>query len=324
MTRFRPEAAAGPVSWDLATALGHLARMAGGAAPPVVGTERDAFIAALPQLSVTLAPLVPDLGGGLLARLIAGPRFDGEPDPDCLPPAARDALDAGEILASADADLWIIEERSDGTARVSHAHPESFEVIAESLGEWLTEEARRLSAARAPKSKKPVGKPAIDAALARLAAAHGADGAEVAALLASTLAGRQDTRWDYLLRAVAACGPIWPAALHDALRGRLLGRVLSGQLHDNEDEACIVEEDEQDLDGVNPVYVGRYPRAARAVLSSGHIVASSGPELWVLLRDAKGAKMSWSITLYHAGYEGFEALGTLEAWLDGELQRLGA
>lgn len=333
--RFERSPAAAP---DLATSLARLAALAGAKPPPVSGSERDAFVAALPALSTSLAPLLPALGGSLLARLLAGPRFDGEPEARHLPKEARKALKAGEVFASSDADVWILEAQKDGTARISHAHPESFRVLGETMGEWLASEARAVESARAPrpakaaKATKPatkpakpakpakvaVGKPAIDAALARLATG------DLTAKLAATAADRNDTRWHYLLRAVRACGPVWAPDLLAKLEGRLLGRVLTGRLHDSEDEACLVEEGDTELDGVNPIYVGRYPKAARAVLTDGHIVASSGPEVWVILREAKGAKMSWNILLHHAGPEGFEELGNLEAWLAHEVERFGA
>lgn len=323
---FHPERAPEPTP-DLATALARLAALVSVPAPVVQGPEREAFLAALPALA-GLSALGPALGG-LLARLIVGPRFDGEPDPASLPKAARKALKHGEIFASADADVWILEELPDGTARISHAHPESFEVLGESLAAWLTAEVARIAAARAASTKgkakgkakeeaAAVGKPAIDTALARLAAG------DVSAKLAALAPASQDTRWDYLLRAVRACGGAWKPGVIAALDGRLLGRVLSERLHDTDDEACIVEPNDKDLDGVNPIYVARYPKAARKVLEAGHFIASAGSELWILMRDAKGQKMSWTIHLYHAGYEGFEALGTLEEWLAFEVARLAA
>ena len=110
----------------------------------------------------------------------------------------------------------------------------------------------------------------------------------------------------------------------EALDGRLLGRVLRWRLDDSDDESCIVEESEKDLDGINPIYVKRYPKAARALLTSGHFIASSGPELWLLLREPTGKLMNLKITLFHTAYDGFEALGVLEDWLKGEVDRLGA
>jgi hypothetical protein len=125
------------------------------------------------------------------------------------------------------------------------------------------------------------------------------------------------------VRAARACGAVWSPEVLAALDGRLLGRVLAGRLDDTEDEACIVEEDDDELDGINPIYVRRYPKAARKFLESGHFVASAGPELWLIMRDAKGALMNWNIVVYHIGYEGFEELGSLEGWLSFELERLG-
>ena len=112
----------------LDAALARLAALAGTDPPTVSGPERDAFVAVLPTLSTSLAPLLPALGGSLLARLLAGPRFDGEPEARYLPKDARKALKSGEVFASAESDVWILEAQKDGTARISHAHPESFRI----------------------------------------------------------------------------------------------------------------------------------------------------------------------------------------------------
>ena len=305
---------------SLDVTLSRLGALAGVEVPRTPGPERAMLLAALPALSGLAASGLPLVG--LLSRLIVGPRFDGEPSLRSLPRPAQKALKAGEVFASADADVWILEEQPDGTARISHAHPESFEVLGETLAAWLAAEVDRLISARAPKSKKSaagaVGKPAIDAALARLACT------DVSATLAALALGKNDTRWHYLLRAVAACGPAWSPALLAKLEGRLLGRVLTGRLNDTEDETCLVEPGDDDLDGVNPIYVDRYPAAAKKVLTSGHFVAASGPEVWLQIRDAKGAKMSWDIHLFHTAPEGFESLGTLEAWLAYEVARVDA
>lgn len=310
---------------DLAASLARLAGLAGAPAPLVAaGEERAAFFAVLPALHTAFAPLVPALGGSLLARLIAGPRFDGEPEARTLPKEARRALKSGEILASAESDVWILEPQPDGTARVSHAHPESFAVLGESMALWLAAEARVVEAARAPKVKKGtakpvVGKPAIDAALVRLAGSS-----DVSATLAATPMGRNENRWQYLIKAVGACGPVWSPALLLRLEGRLLGRLLAGALHDNDDEACILDEGDEVEPGVNPVYLRRYPKPAREHLEAGHIVASAGTEHWVIRREAKGAPSSWGISIYHTSYDGFEHLGdSVEAWLAFELDRLG-
>ena len=202
MSAFRYESTP-PAPPTLAAAVGRLCALAGAPPPVLEGTERDAFATALPALARSLAPLLPDLGGSLLARLLAGPRFDGEPDLACLPREARKALKKGEIFATSESDVWILEEQPDGTARISHAHPESIRVLGESLGEWLDAEAQQVEATRRPKprgaaAKAAVGKPAIDAALIRLATASGrteSDVAELAARLADTPPGSHDTRW---------------------------------------------------------------------------------------------------------------------------------
>lgn len=298
---------------DLAASVSRLCSLAGAAPPPLHGNEREALLAALPALAVALNPLRAALGGGLLARLLWGPRFDGEP---------WKAPRRGEVFASAEADVWVLEPRADGTARVTHTHPESVSVLGETVALWLAREADAVEAARAPRKrvgKALAGKPAIDDALARLAGT-----ASVSSVLAATAHAKQAYRWQYLLLAVKACGSVWPAPVLQALEGRLLGRVLAGRLNDNDDEACICEEGEPVLEGVNPVYLGRYPRAAREHLESGHIVASSGTEHWVIRREAKGAPMNWGIRLFHCDHDGFEELGSsVEAWLAFELDRLG-
>lgn len=301
---------------------------------PQEGPERARFDAALRACGPLLQPLCAGLGGSLLGRFLRDARFEGEGEvsPKRYPKEARSALQKGEIVASSDADAWVFWTQKSGAVQVSHAHPESFVVLGESIAEWLSAEAAQLEAARSKKKapKKGAsaaaaeGKPAIDAALVRLVQLSG--GPDPSAKLATLAHKRDVTRWGYFRAALAACGAAWSPALLGVTKGRLLGRCLSGTLHDG-DEPAEVEDGDDDLDGINPVYVKRYPKAAQKLLREvkpGNFVASSGPEVWFLLWDAKGAKSSWNITLHHAAHDGYEALGTLEAWLAAEVSRVEA
>ncbi len=321
---FRPETSAPPPATFTDT-LHRLAALAATSPPAIpAGNELEQVEAVLSALAPALRATA--LPGSLLARVVGDARFDGEPSERALPKPARAALKKGQAFASSDADIWLVAPNGDGTWFVGHAHPESYREVAPTLTAWLAQEADAIAAARAPKPKKAAkqaeGKPAIDASLARLAALGGHD---VAPILTTVKATTKMTRWDYTLTAVKACGPAWSEAVLAKLDGRLLGRVLAGKLDDTDDETCIVEEDDDELDGVNPIYVKRYPKAARSLLTSGHFIASSGPEVWLLTRDAKGAQMNWGITLYHAAPDGFEQIATsIEAWLEVEVRRVEA
>lgn len=59
-----------------------------------------------------------------------------------------------------------------------------------------------------------------------------------------------------------------------ALKGTLLLRLLEDRPHDG-DEAVVMDEDDDDLEGVNPIHLKHYPKAARKGLKLGHIIASS-------------------------------------------------
>lgn len=301
-----------------------------GCLPATKGNERADFDAALAACRALLAPL--SKTNSLLGRFLRDERFDGEGEvsPRSLPKEARAALKKGEVVASSDADVWIMVPREGGAVQVSHAHPESFEILGESIAEWLMGEAEALESATKKKSKSSAakgagktldGKPAIDAALAALVSLSG--GKDVGPTLSALKHDAKSTRWKYLLQASKACAHAWSPAVMAALEGRLLGRVLSGAMHDG-DEAAEAEEGD-DVDGINPVYIHRYPKAAQKpmkLVKPSCFVASSGPEVWFVLWDAKGAVSSWPITVYHAAHDGFETLGTLEAWLTAEVVRL--
>jgi hypothetical protein len=318
---YRPERSPLP-ALSLAEAFAQLAAATRLSLPPPESADEAAAVAALlraagPQLAAKAAP------NGLLARLCGDRRFEGETGGRGLPKTAHAALAKGEAFAAAEGDLWIIEPNGDGSYTLSHAHVESHREVAPRLADWLAAEAAALapkSKARSPKAAE--GKPAIDALVAALASLCGAD---VAATLSATPAQKRHTRWEYAVAAVAACGPVWSPALLAATEGRLLHRVLRGRLFETDDETCIVEPDDDELDGINPIVVKRYPKAARKLLLAGHIVAADGPEVWLILRKADGEQMSWGITLYHLAPEGFEELApSVEAWLAGELERARA
>lgn len=282
----------------------------------------DAFEAALASTRPLLAPLGDRLGGSLLGRCLRDQRFDGEgTSPRYLPKEARAALKKGEVVATCDADVWIVDAGKEG-ARISHAHPESFEVLGDTIGEWLSLE---IDALERPKKAEPSpeksGKAAIDAALTKLAALSGAD---VAGALRDVAFPPDETKWKYLRLALAGAKVAWSKEVLDALDGRLLGRCLTGRLHDG-DEAEEAEEGD-DVDGINPVFIRRYPKEARKPMGQVRptcYVASSGPEVWFILWQAgKGTISTWNVSVHHAAPDGYEVLGeSLEAWLDGEVER---
>ena len=317
---FRPEVSPRPPI-TLAEAIARLAAVTKLPLPPPEGAdEREAVAALLRAGGAALGAAAAQ--GSLLSRVCGPQRFASEPNPRQLPKSARAALKGGEVFAAEEGDVWILSPNGDGRYALSHAHVESHREVAPTLADWLAAEAAALSPAPKKAAKVAEGKEAIDALLVRFAALGGAD---VAATLAATAATTKQTRWEYVVAAAAACGPVWSPALLGALEGRLLHRVLTGKLHDSEDETCIVEPDDDELDGVNPIVVKRYPKAARALLEAGHFVASAGPEVWLILRKADGAQMKWGITLYHIAPDGFEQLATsVEAWLEGELARVEA
>ncbi len=299
---------------------GLLARM-----PPSTGQERADFTAALAACGRLLAPL--SKSQSLLGRFLRDECFDGgEVSPRYLPKEAQKALKKGDAVASADADVWIMIDNKDGSVQVSHAHPESFEVLGESIVEWLMVEADALEAASKPKKSKSAqiaeGKPAIDAALTSLAALCGAKD-DVAKKLAALKHSNRDTRWKYFLQALKACGQPWSPKVLAAFKGRLFGRCLTGSMHDG-DEAVEVDDKDDDLDGINPVYIRRYPKPAQKpmkLVKPTNFVASKGPEVWFVLWEVQGNCSSWPITLHHAAYDGYEMLGTLESWLAAEVAR---
>ena len=298
MGTFRREVAEAlpPTPVTLAEAFARLGVLAGATRddvasrlPALAGSEREALFAGLAALAPLLAPLQAERPGSLLGRLLSGDPFDGEVSSRALPKEARKALKAGEVVASSDADVWIFVERPDGSVQVSHAHPESFAVLGESVAEWLAAEAAAIEAARKPK-KKPakksaeVGKPAIDAALCRLLDLAGTkEGLQ--AKLTATPHPTKLTRWQYYER-------------------------------------------DKELDGINPVYVKRYPKHAQKLVAEvrpTHFVASSGPEIWFILLEAKGAPSSWNVSVHHAAYDGYELLSpTLEGWLANEVRLVEA
>jgi hypothetical protein len=299
--------------------------------PAETGPEAAAFDAAWPALAPLLQPLRVHLGGSLLGRFLSDERFDGEPPSSYLPKEAKKALKTGEMVASADADVWIFNEKPDGTVQVGHAHPESWAVLGDSLAEWLNGEADLVEAARRPKSKskakkEAAGKPVVDELLARLVVLSG--GEDPRALLAGLPHARNDNLWKYFQQALAALSSPWSPAVLSALEGRLLGRALSGKLHDTEDESCEWEEGDDDLDGINPIYVKRYPKESRKLIGEVRptcFVASSGPEIWFILWEAKGHVSSWPISIHHAAYDGYELISpTLEGWLSAEVARVEA
>lgn len=296
--------------------------------------ERETFEAALEACRPMLAPLAEPLGGSLLGRFLRDKRFDGDGAPARqLPKPARAALKGGEVVATSDADVWIMTPTKSGT-QVSHAHPESFEVLGETIPEWLyaevaaVERTRRGRGSASPKGKPKAGAPlagkaAVDAALTALAELSG--NADASDGLGSLAHPTSITKWKYFVAAVSACGGAWSPEVLRALEGRLLGRCLTGRLHDG-DEPVEVEEDDEELDGINPVYVRRYPREARGPLQlvkPSNFVASAGPELWFILWDAKGAVSKWNISVHHAAPDGYEVLGeTLEQWLASEVEHV--
>lgn len=340
MGTFRPETAASttPPSPTLNDALARLAALAGldpaallARLPAASGaSERDAFLAAIAAVGPLLQPLRPSLGGSLLGRYLGGALFDGEVSARTLPKEAKKALKDGDVVASSDADVWIFVDKPGGHVQVCHAHPESFRILGESVPEWLAEEAAAVEAARRPKPKRAAaaaaGKPVIDEALARLVELSG--GGDVRARLAALKHASGDHRWKYLTQALKALGKPWSPAVLGALEGRLLGRLLAGKPHDTDDEVTEVEEGDDDLDGINPVYVKRYPKAAWKLIAQVKptcFVASSGPEIWFILWEAKGAASSWNISVHHAAYEGYELISpTLEGWLTAEVARVEA
>ena len=341
MGTFRREVAEAlpPTPVTLAEAFARLGVLAGATRddvasrlPALAGSEREALFAGLAALAPLLAPLQAERPGSLLGRLLSGDPFDGEVSSRALPKEARKALKAGEVVASSDADVWIFVERPDGSVQVSHAHPESFAVLGESVAEWLAAEAAAIEAARKPK-KKPakksaeVGKPAIDAALCRLLDLAGTkEGLQ--AKLTATPHPTKLTRWQYFARALDLCVGAWDMAALAPLEGRLLGRLLSGRPNDTDDETCEVDERDKELDGINPVYVKRYPKHAQKLVAEvrpTHFVASSGPEIWFILLEAKGAPSSWNVSVHHAAYDGYELLSpTLEGWLANEVRLVEA
>ena len=298
--------------------------------------EREAFEAALPRVAPLLRQKSLDklMGGSLLSRYVRGVLFEGEtdPEPKYYPAAARKALEQGDVVASSDADLWLMVPQKGGAVQVCHAHPESFEIVTESITEWLTREADSAEAKRAaPKkgakknagSSGETGKPAIDASLVRLAALSGSEVTELAEKLAAVEFKRADSRWRYFKAALAASGAPWSAAVRSALEGRLLGRCLSGALHDG-DEACEVEPGSTDLEGINPVYIARYPKEARKPMKEvrpSHFVASSGPEVWFILMGDGATSSARNISVHHAAYDGYEVIAErLEDWLRSECE----
>ena len=95
-----------------------------------------------------------------------------------------------------------------------------------------------------------------------------------------------------------------------ALKGTLLLRLLEDRPHDG-DEAVVMDEDDDDLEGVNPIYLKHYPKAARKGLELGHIIASSDADVWYVTREPDG-----TTKVFHAHPESLEALGdSLADWL---------
>jgi len=296
-------------------AVARLAALAGRPAPDLVqtGDEFDRLFGAADALHEALAPLRAELAGSLLTKLPAGLRFDGEPNPKTFPKDAKKALKKGEIIATSDAAAWIVERQSDGTAKLSFAHPESFAVLGDSLAAWLDAEAGRIEEARrGPAPAGSEGKAAIDALVARIAARAGVD---VSATLAALPTGSDRNRWDYACAAIAACGSIWSPEVLRATEGRLLGLVLRGARYDAEPDFPWTSD-----------AMGDYPKSARGSMKDGWFVAARGTEIWYLVRTPRGesAMINWKIALHHADVDGYESLGSVEDWLTREVERLGS
>jgi hypothetical protein len=76
------------------------------------------------------------------------------------------------------------------------------------------------------------------------------------------------------------------------------------------DEAVVVEENEE-IDGVNPIHLKYYPRAARKGLELGHIIASSDADVWYVTREQDG-----TTKVFHAHPESHGLLGdSLPDWI---------
>ena len=84
------------------------------------------------------------LKGSLFLRLLEDRAVEGETDPDprCYPKAARKGLEAGMIVASSDADVFFLWPQKDKTAKVCHAHPESFSVLGETVVDFVQKQVK--------------------------------------------------------------------------------------------------------------------------------------------------------------------------------------
>jgi hypothetical protein len=98
----------------------------------------------------SLVAIEPDAAArsrSVLARILAGSAFDGDPPTrfGSYPKVAQKALKAGTILAASDADIWVAYPVGSGY-HVAHAHPETFEVVAQSVEEFIRQELERMFA----------------------------------------------------------------------------------------------------------------------------------------------------------------------------------